>query len=211
MAEEVSIPKPPPAALEQKLTPDEIEAFYDHSSPRAMAIVLGAIIEDHLTALLRLLMRRDKTLADELFKPTGPIGPFGTKIRVAYMLRIIDERLYKDLLIVSRIRNRFAHDLAVKNFDDPQIAAWVKNLHMYTTLKEMAAIAKERAKPGDMLSIAHHLILSNSLLSARDSYRECCRNFIHHLVDFENGIKAKEAEMNAKRQPASPEPSPEKP
>jgi hypothetical protein len=69
-------------SLDEKLSAEEIRAFYDHSSERAMAIMLGAIVENHLTALLRLLMRREKTLADEMFNPSGPLGPFGTKIRL---------------------------------------------------------------------------------------------------------------------------------
>ena len=55
-------------------------------------------------------MRREKKLADELFSPNGPLGSFGTKIilALAYMLRTIDEALYRDLITVSRIRNKFA-------------------------------------------------------------------------------------------------------
>jgi hypothetical protein len=36
-------------SLDEKLNEEERSAFYDHSSERAMAIILGAIVENHLT------------------------------------------------------------------------------------------------------------------------------------------------------------------
>ena len=148
----VTLSKPTTAgkSLDEKLTTDEREAFYDHSSPRTMAIVLAAIVENHLTAVLRLIMRRssklDKAIADDLFRSTGALGPFATKIRLAYMLRIIADTTYKDLMTVSRIRNRFAHDLAVKSFEDQQITDWIKEMHIYSIVKKMGEESRERLK-----------------------------------------------------------------
>lgn len=106
------------------MSKDEKEAFYYFYSDRALAIVLSAILEDRLTSIIRFLMRRDTTIANELFKPTGPLGPFGTKIRLAYMLRIIEHTMYNDMFIVSKIRNKFAHDLSVDSFENrPMILA----------------------------------------------------------------------------------------
>src|SRR5437588_12608783 len=87
--------------FDEKLTKDELEAFYDALRDRDRAIVLSAIAENHLTSLLRVLMRRnEKAISEELFRPSGPLGPFGTKIRVAYMLRILRPEIYKDLITV---------------------------------------------------------------------------------------------------------------
>jgi DNA-binding MltR family transcriptional regulator len=109
--------------LDDKLSEDERTAFYDQSSERSMAIVLSSIVENRLTELLQLLMRRDKSLDNEMFNPTGPLGPFGTKIRLAYMLRIASPETYKDLVIINKIRNKFAHDLSVTTFENQQISA----------------------------------------------------------------------------------------
>src|SRR5712691_11735011 len=185
-------------SLDEKLNEQEREAFYDHSSDRAMAIVLGAIVENHLTELLRFLMRRDKAIADELFNPSGPLGPFGTKIRVAYMLRIIAPETYKDLIVINNIRNKFAHDLSVTSFDNQQITAWIRNMHLYGIVRKMGEDAKARLESKTSKDSTVDFIKSNALLSSKDSYRDCLRYMIHHIIDHENAIKSTEAEMNQK-------------
>ena len=90
--------------LDDKLTKDEIEAFYEALRDRDRAIVLSAIAENHLTSLLRLLMRRNEKDISQQLLIERAAGPFGTKIRVAYMLRILPPEIHKDLMIVSKIR-----------------------------------------------------------------------------------------------------------
>lgn len=206
-------PKPAGKGINDKLTPDERKAFYDQSSPRAVAIILATIVENHLTALLRLLMRRgsaaDKRIADELFRQTGPLGPFATKIRVAYMLRIIHGTTYNDLLVISRIRNRFAHDVSLKSFDDQPIREWIKNMHMYSIVCKMSEEGKEQLKnrKGDNEpGLAAALIKSHATLSLYDTYRECLRFIIHHIVDYEHAVIEEEAKLNAKQSGQGPSP-----
>jgi DNA-binding MltR family transcriptional regulator len=182
--------------LDEKLTEAERTAFYDHSSERAMAVVLGAIVENHLTGLLRLLMRREEDIARELFHPSGPLGPFGTKIRVAYMLRIIGPETYRDLIAVNKIRNKFAHDLSVVSFDDPPIKDWLQNMHICGVVKRMAKDAQERIDKGTSVDQTKDFVASGFVSSARDTYRACLRFLIHQVVDQENGIKVAEANMN---------------
>lgn len=186
--------------LDEKLTEEERNAFYDHSSERAMAIVLGTIVENRLTELIQLLMRREKTLVDELFNPSGPLGPFGTKIRLAYMLRIISAETYKDLIVINKIRNKFAHDLSVTTFENQQISAWIQNMHLYGIVKRMGEEAAERLKNNSSEGYRDRtadFIKSNALLSFKDSYRDCLRYMIHHLSDHVNAIKVTETELNA--------------
>jgi DNA-binding MltR family transcriptional regulator len=80
------------------------------------------------------MMVPETTLVADLFKPTGPLGPFATKVRLAYLLRVISKSTADDLIIVTKIRNKFAHDLSVKTFEEQQITDWVKNMHAYTAL-----------------------------------------------------------------------------
>jgi DNA-binding MltR family transcriptional regulator len=192
-------------ALDEKLTDAERITFYDQASDRAMAIVLGAILENHLTELLRLVMRRDKKIADELFNPIGPLGPFGVKARIAYMLRLISEEAYRDLITASRIRNRFAHDLAVTSLEDQQITAWIKNMNMYKILEQMrerASARRENRDQVDRIRSAADFHLLNSAGNIKTEYRDCIRFMLHSLIDYENAIKSHEEELNTKQQSA---------
>jgi len=193
--------------FDEKLTKDEIEAFYEALRDRDRAIVLAAIAENHLTALLKLLMRRDeKRLIEELFNPNGALGPFGIKIRLAYMLRILPEPIYKDLIYVSKIRNKFAHDLSVKSFDDEQIASWIGNMDSYKKFIQSVKsfqgkhrLEEEQRVPDaerKFRTIAY--VLGNSAKTLVDSYRESVRLLIHWIVDYERHILAEEARINAR-------------
>jgi DNA-binding MltR family transcriptional regulator len=184
--------------LDEKLTEAERAAFYDHASERAMAVVLAAIIENHLTDLLRLLMRREEDIARELFHPSGPLGPFGTKIRLAYMLRIIGPEQYRDLIVVNKIRNKFAHDLNVVSFENPPVRDWLENMHICGIVKKMATEARERMDKGTSVDQAKDFIAGSFIDSATDMYRACLRFLIHQIVDQETGIRAAEAKMNNK-------------
>ena len=193
--------------FDEKLTKDETEAFYDALRDRDRAIVLSAIAENHLTSLLQLLMRRgEKEISQQLFNPSGPLGPFGTKIRVAYMLRILPPEVHKDLMIVSKIRNKFAHDLSVKSFNDQQITNWVKSMHHYNmflnsvkTFQEQHQAERESGVPESehkFRTIA--CVLGNSAQTIAGSYRETVRLIIHWIVDFEQHIKSEEERINFK-------------
>lgn len=184
--------------LDDKLTEEERHAFYDQSSDRAMAVLLGAIVENHLTGLLRLYMRRDEeNVARELFQPSGPLGPFGTKIRVAYMLRIIGPDLYRDLTAVSKIRNKFAHDLTVVKFDSAPVRDWIQGMYMYGVVREMAEEAQSRLDSGTSSNHIADAIASDFTSSITDTYRACLRFLIHWIIDQETAIIEAEKRMNS--------------
>ena len=187
-------------SLDDKLSDDEREAFYSLDSDRAKGVMLGSIIENHLTALLKAAMKNDTVVANELFQPSGPLGNFGTKIRLAYMLGLIAPATYKDLLAVNRIRNLFAHNLSVKSFEDQRLTAWVKNMHVYPHLVALRDKPSE-GRFGEFLSY----ILEGALETTRDAYRECLRLYIHVLIDSREKIEARLSETDPP--PSSPEKS----
>jgi DNA-binding MltR family transcriptional regulator len=205
MRKPIKLQKPLPQSFEEKLTPEETAAFFEQSSDRAMAVIWGAIVENHLTGVLRLLMRRDnEAVANELFKPTGPLGAFGTKIRVAYMLRIIEPASYNDYLIVSKIRNAFAHDLSKTSFEDQQISAWIKNMNIYAIVIKMGKDAAERIEKGQSKGTVD-FVASGFNNTIRDSYRNSLRFLIHGLSDYERAIKFTENLINQPQPPPPPE------
>ncbi len=112
---------------ERRIGPDPFEQI-EFDSDRAAGIVAGSITERRLEDALRSIMRQDHPkIAQELFRPSGALGPFSTKIDLAYLLHVLSSDAYKDIANLKNIRNDFAHDLNKDAFDAPSIRDRCKN------------------------------------------------------------------------------------
>jgi len=69
-------------------------------------------------------MRRSnhKLITERLFEEYGPLGNIRSRIDVAYALEVIDTPMYKDLVMMNKIRVKFAHSLNERKFGDTDIA-----------------------------------------------------------------------------------------
>lgn len=170
---------------------DEQAAFYELDSDRAVAVVGTAIVENRLTSLLKAAMKQDDIVFNDLFHPSGPLGSFGTKIRLAYLLCLIHEDVYKDLVIVAKIRNAFAHRVAIKSFDDQMIKDNIHNLRSYSVWKTLRESLRIEAHdtPQDSDFQLKAAIVRDELCTMRDSFRMCLRMYIWKLVIAEKAVK----------------------
>ncbi|KFC68441.1 hypothetical protein FF80_01881 [Devosia sp. LC5] len=107
-------------------------------SDRACAIVGGATVEGMLQRLVVGRLVHDPKLTDSIFGSTQAFGAFATKIRLGWLTGCYSEDIYRDLLAIKDIRNKFAHDLQVTSFDDPYIANKTSGL---TTMQGFARVA----------------------------------------------------------------------
>ena len=160
----------------------EEAAFYAWEAPRAMAVGLGALVENRLTDVLRLSMRPDEAVANELFQVSGALGNFGTKVRLGYMLSLFDKDFFRDLLIVNKIRNAFAHDLAITSFDVQPVTDFIASLNankihrqLYERLK---AELREDSPNADKTKV---LILRGDLETKVGQFRMCARFYLNSL------------------------------
>lgn len=180
---------------------DPLAPFYDwfdHGRDRAIAITLPVLLEELLERFLRLRMRPDKAIAAEFFRPTGPLGNYGAKVRMSHMLGIVDENVFRDLNIIGKIRNRFAHDIDVKRFDDPVVTQWVNSLSAYKTLKSIAERELTGSEPDYRFLFAMKFTMSQNTMDTRHSFRECCRFYAMVMNDL-----LKRAEQNGQPTPSS--------
>ena len=94
---------------------------------RGKFIVAGSFLDEELELVLRKHMRElPKDLESELFTGYGPLGSFSGKIKLAFALKIIDEAVYRDLLVIKALRNHFAHAYS----DDSAYDDWIKQSAM---------------------------------------------------------------------------------
>jgi DNA-binding MltR family transcriptional regulator len=91
--------------------------------PRVTAIICTAYIENHIVELIRDRMPGlTPSLTKSLFNDVhGPLGTVGSKIDMAQALGAINENTASDARLIARIRNRFAHELHVEDFDHRRV------------------------------------------------------------------------------------------
>ena len=162
---------------------DEVAAFYERGSDRAVAVVCLAIVENRLIDLLKAAMRKDEKTQGELFNPSGPIGNLATKIKLAYMLGLIHADVYSDLRLVTKIRNEFAHSVRITSFDEPSIKNRIEGLHAFGVWKSLEQKSAALTDPNaDSNARLQAQILRDELSNWRDRFRMCLRLCIWQLV-----------------------------
>ena len=93
----------------------------------------GSIAETRLEQALQCRLRLPDTtklqeIVQQLFRPSGALGPFSTKIDLAYLMRLLSDVAYKDLTNIKNIRNDFAPmNSSITSFDVPSIRDRCKN------------------------------------------------------------------------------------
>lgn len=66
-----------------------------------------------------------------LFDGYGPMSSFSGKIDMAYALQIITKKAYDELTTIRRLRNKFAHSIALVSFDSDEIRALFKHFSAF--------------------------------------------------------------------------------
>jgi hypothetical protein len=102
----------------------------DNDSERAIAIVIGSMIETRLQRAIVARFRRNQALESSLFRPSGPLGTFSTKIDLACLMGLLSDEGHRDLKILKDIRNSFAHDLSIRDFSSRAIADKAANFKL---------------------------------------------------------------------------------
>ena len=98
-----------------------IAAEIDDAPDRICAILGLAYLDEKLTMALEGQLVKDKSTAKKLFRPNGPIGAFGTKAELGYMLGLYSVAVRDDLLVLAEIRNMFAHFTKLIDFGSRDI------------------------------------------------------------------------------------------
>lgn len=116
---------------EKRIGPNPFEQI-EFDSDRAAGIVAGSIVETRLEQAIQSRLRQADTsklqeIVQQLFRASGALGPFSTKIDLAYLMRLLSDEAYKDLTNIKNIRNDFAHRLEHDSFDVPSIRDRCKN------------------------------------------------------------------------------------
>lgn len=106
-----------------------VEHFHSESD-RGAAIIAGSFTEHALGTYLHYRVA-EKSLAEKLFGPVGPLSSFSQRIAVAYAFRQISRRQYDDFEAIRQARNHFAHHPLNASFDSPEVQKHIARTSMF--------------------------------------------------------------------------------
>lgn len=112
---------------------------------RAMVLSLATFLEDSLGRLLVAYFRRCKATKDLIEGFNAPLGTFGSRIKAAYAFGLTTEEQFKDMEILRKVRNHFAHDWEGVSLVRNDISAMIGQLSGYT-LDHMTIEGDQREK-----------------------------------------------------------------
>jgi DNA-binding MltR family transcriptional regulator len=134
---------------------------FNHTSDRSCVIVATSILERLLGDLLRAHLVPNNSSTDTLFDgPNAPVSTLSARIDFAYRLGLISHQLARDLHLIRRIRNDFAHSIEGCSFQNAGVTNQVSELIRSQDLKSRAPFMF--TTPYD--SVRGHFILSVSLI-----------------------------------------------
>lgn len=168
-------------AFYREFEPYEMDLKLSLESDRGCVLVAATAIEEALENRLRAFFkgtgdRQDPREIDSLIAffldrdPLPPLGNFGVKIRLCYLLGLIDDAQYTQLKAMVKLRNLFAHFAEpveitaddIESFTDPD--KWGENLReVYEFGPQWGASSSEARRRFILIAV----LLRMSLLGAR--------------------------------------------
>jgi DNA-binding MltR family transcriptional regulator len=88
---------------------------------RGCVLVAAAYLDDNLAELLRAFFIADASAADELLENNRPLGTFSSRIQACRALGLLSSTECRDLDLIRRVRNEFAHMSEELSFESPKI------------------------------------------------------------------------------------------
>lgn len=99
-----------------------------NESDRAAAVLLGAEIDRALLSILEAFILAPAKNSINLLSPDAALGSMGTRIEMAFGLGLISDAFHRELHLIRRIRNKFAHGPAGYCFADKPVCDLCREL-----------------------------------------------------------------------------------
>jgi DNA-binding MltR family transcriptional regulator len=142
---------------------------------RTSAILAFSIVE-HLFKILMTSQMDDHSdvKKSDLFEKMGPLSTASARILLANALGWISNELRRDLDFLRKIRNEFAHNIAIKSLKDSKIQGWLSHMR-----KSELRIWRAMHETGG--NYPEYKIREVDSISARDIFSIRCATLIQEL------------------------------
>jgi DNA-binding MltR family transcriptional regulator len=107
----------------------EFQKNYDGESDRSVVILAGSFLEQ---VLEKYLLKKfvDSPSVTKLFTGYSPLATFAAKIDIAFAIGLLPVHVYEDLKVIKKLRNIFAHEADVLNFESSRVCDICSNLQI---------------------------------------------------------------------------------
>lgn len=132
------------------MNPDDLKdlsSFFSElqkETDRGLPLVAAALIDEKLLETLQAFLCAGKAADRLLVDPNAPLGTLSARINACSSLGLIDEFEYREITLVRRIRNRFAHSRHGLDFTDERVVSLCASLE--SPLPSGEAYAKAGAR-----------------------------------------------------------------
>lgn len=117
------------------MRPEDLEYFSDFlkefqgESDRGAALVGAALLDKQLHDLLLSHFLDKKESLELLEGGSAPLGTFSARIKMSYCLSLITDFEHRELQLIRKIRNEFAHQTHGLTFQNEKVVSLCGNLH----------------------------------------------------------------------------------
>jgi len=101
----------------------QLREMLGKESDRGCVLSAAAFLENELGRLLKKVLVQDEKLFKVLFEGYGPLATFSARIDLAYGLGYLAPLQRRDLHLIRKIRNIFAHRAGEVTFEDSEISS----------------------------------------------------------------------------------------
>lgn len=132
------------------MNPDDLKdlsSFFSElqqETDRGLPLVAAALIDEKLLETLLAFLCPGKSADRLLTDPNAPLGTFSARINACFSLGLIDEIEYREISLVRRIRNLFAHSRHGLTFSDEKVVGLCASLESPLPSGEAYATAGAR-------------------------------------------------------------------
>lgn len=120
----------------------------EHETDRAVVIVVGALLDEALKETVKnRLLPAVKSERCVFSGGNCPISSFSARIDLCYQLGLISDVMQRDLHIIRKLRNDFAHNPFELSFDDESVKSRVTELDKAAVYWNKNLQARENCGP----------------------------------------------------------------
>jgi hypothetical protein len=140
---------------------------------RAAAIVAATLVEEHLAAAITASLHQNTKITNQMFRSSGALGAFGSKIDLAFLIGMFTAAVHKELDTIKEIRNRFAHRMRLNSFNNQSVTDLVNNLIMHEGGFTTTNLDRDGVTPRTLVYTPD----PNPPVNAREKYIRSCKYY----------------------------------